>query len=274
MSTNIIAIRKEFPRFVQSVNGVLTITLREIILTLKSPARLIMALIWPIMIFGMFGSQLGDNMGVNMDYNFTNFMLVGMLVNAMFMMVINGVTTLAEDRENDFTQEIFVSPTSRYAILLGKIIGASFAAYIQYFATILIGLIIGATLTTSQFWMMLAISPLMCLVAGSLGILVVGFVKSPTTAGMISIMVCIVQMFLSGAMIPINNSSGVMDVVSRIMPMTYCVDLARGLFYRGMPELANTTMYPPIVNLIVIIGFALVFFVAGTVNFVRTEKNK
>ena len=120
---NTIAIkRKELPHFVQNSNVVLTIAAREIILAIKAPSRLFMALIWPVMIFGMFGSQLSQNMGINMGYNFSSFMLVGMLVNGLFMMVMQGLNSLVEDRENDFTQEIFVSPTSRYAILLGKII--------------------------------------------------------------------------------------------------------------------------------------------------------
>ena len=266
--------RKELPRFAQNLNVVLTIAMREIILAIKAPSRLFMALMWPVMIFGMFGSQLSQNMGINMGYNFSSFMLVGMLVNGLFMMVMQGLNSLVEDRENDFTQEIFVSPTSRYAILLGKIIGASFVGYICYFATIIVGLIVGATFTASQFWMLLLVSPLMCIAAGSLGMLIVGFIKSPATAGMITMMFAMVQMFLSGAMIPINNSTGVMAVISHAMPMTYCIDLARGLFYSGMPEYESTVMYAPTTNVIIIVAFTLVFFVAGTVNFVRTEKNK
>jgi hypothetical protein len=38
------------------------------------------------------------------------------------MSTAQGVISLIEDRENDFSQEIFVSPISRYAIVFGKIL--------------------------------------------------------------------------------------------------------------------------------------------------------
>lgn len=266
--------RKELPAVVRELNVILTLTAREMILSVNPPAKIAMAFVWPIMMFGMFGSLLSSNMGINMGFDFNNFMLVGMLVNALFMMTINGVTTLVADRENDFTQEILVSPTSRFTIILGKIVGASFTAYIMYFATILVGLFIGAQLSAAQFWLMLAASPLMCIAAGALGVLIVGFVKSTSAAGMISIMISMIQMFLSGAMIPINHSNIVMSVVSRLLPMTYCVDFARGLTYAGQVRFENTALYPPHIDLIIIAAFTVVFFIIGTLNFVRVEKNK
>ena len=266
--------RKELPAVVRELNVILTLTAREMILSVNPPAKIAMAFVWPIMMFGMFGSLLSSNMGINMGFDFNNFMLVGMLVNALFMMTINGVTTLVADRENDFTQEILVSPTSRFTIILGKIVGASFTAYIMYFATILVGLFIGAQVSTAQFWLMLAASPLMCIAAGALGVLIVGFVKSTSAAGMNSIMISMAQMFHSGAMIPINHSNIVMSVVSHLLPMTYCVDFARGLTYAGQVRFENTALYPSHIDLIIIAAFTVVFFIIGTLNFVRVEKNK
>ena len=51
-------------------------------------------------------------------------MLIGMIANSMYQGTITGVTNLVEERENDFTAELFVAPISRYAVLLGKLIGS------------------------------------------------------------------------------------------------------------------------------------------------------
>ncbi len=51
-------------------------------------------------------------------------MLIGMIANTMYQGTITGVTNLVEERENDFTAELFVAPISRYAVLLGKLIGS------------------------------------------------------------------------------------------------------------------------------------------------------
>ena len=104
---------KPLKTFSGDINAVATIVHRDIILMFKSPARLLMALLWPAMMLGMFGSQLSQNMGVFMNFDFNTFMLIGMLVNGLFMITMMGVNSLVEDRENDFTQEILVAPISR-----------------------------------------------------------------------------------------------------------------------------------------------------------------
>ncbi|WP_010256096.1 ABC transporter permease [Treponema primitia] len=258
----------------REVNAVLTIASREFMLSLKSPSRIIMALIWPVMMLGMFGSQLSQNMGFNMGFDFNQFMLVGMLVNGLFMITMMGITSLVEDRENDFTQEILVSPISRYAIIFGKIIGASLMSYIQFFATLAVGLCIGARLSGSQFLLLLAVSPLMCLAAGSLALLCIGFIRKSATAGFVVMMLSMVQMFLSGALIPVNHSTGLMAVLSRLLPMTYCIDFARGVFYQTMGAANTITLFAPALDLMIIGAFTAVFFVAGTIAFVRSETNR
>jgi ABC-2 type transport system permease protein len=263
--------------FTKELNAIVTIAMRDITVSLKSPARIGMALIWPVMMLGMFGSQLSQNMGMNMGYDFNQFMLIGMLVFGLFFVTMNGITSLVEDRENDFTQEILVSPVSRYSIILGKITGSSFMSYVQFFATIIVGLCIGARISGAQLLLLLAVSPLVNLAAGSLSVLCVGLIHKSTTAGLVTMMLGMGQMFLSGAMIPINNSTGFMAVLSRLLPMTYCVDLTRGLFYGSLENSGSSgaaTMYAPAVNLFIIGAFTAVFFVVGTTGFVRAEKNR
>jgi ABC-2 type transport system permease protein len=257
----------------RELNAVLTIASREFMLSLKSPSRIIMALVWPVMMLGMFGSQLSQNMGFNMGFDFNQFMLVGMLVNGLFMMTMMGITSLVEDRENDFTQEILVSPISRYSIILGKIIGASLISYLQFFATLAVGLCIGARLSVSQFVLLLSVSPLMCLAAGSLALLCIGFIRKSATAGFVVMMLSMAQMFLSGALIPVNHSTGVMAVLSRLLPMTYCIDFTRGVFYQNTGA-ASITLFAPAVDLEIIGAFTALFFAAGTIAFVRSETNR
>jgi ABC-2 type transport system permease protein len=261
-------------KFLRETNAVITIAMRQITLFLKSPAKLIQSLIMPLMFLGIFGGQLSQNMGRNMGYDFNTFMLVGMLVQTMFMVMGNGVVSLVEDRMTDFTQEILVSPVSRYSLILGTIAGSAFAAYITFFFTIGVGYGIGARLTLPQFLTLLAFSPLMCLAAGSLAVICIGFIQKAATAGIVIMMLMMGQTFLSGALIPITHSTGLLAIVSRILPMTFCVDFMRGVFYTGGTEGAATTLHAPFFNLVIIVAFTAIFLVAGTTGFVRSEKNR
>ena len=266
--------QQNMPEFLREANAVLTIVHREIVLMFKSPARIFMSLLLPVMMLGMFGSQLSQNMGMYMNFDFNTFMLIGMLVNGLFMITMMGITSLIEDRETDFTQEILVAPVSRFSIILGKIIGSSLASFLQFFATIGVGFIIGARLSPRDFWALLAISPLICLAAGSLAVFCISAIKKPSTANIVIMMVTMGQMFLSGALIPINHSTGFMGILSRALPMTYCVDFARGVFYQNQSTGANLTLYTPGVNLLIIAVITVLFFVSGTLLFVRCEKNR
>ena len=260
-------------KFLREANAVITIAMRDVTFCLKSPARIIQCLIMPVMFLGLFGGQLSQNMGMNMGFDFNTFMMVGMLVQGIFMVMGNGITSLVEDRASDFTQEILVSPVSRYSIILGKIAGAAFASYLTFFFTIGVGYAIGARLEISQFLTLLVFSPLICLAAGSLGVVCIGFIQKAATAGIIIMMLSMAQTFLSGALIPVNNSTGIMAVISRLLPMTYCVDFMRGVFYQSGSS-AAITLHSPIFNLTIIIAFTMLFLIAGTAGFVRAEKNR
>jgi ABC-2 type transport system permease protein len=259
-------------KFSRDLNAIVTLAMRDITLCIKSPTKLIPALIMPVMFLGLFGGQLSQNMGMNMPFDFNTFMLVGMLVQGLFMIMGNGITSLVEERQTNFTQEILVAPVSRYSLILGKIVGATFASYITFFFTIVVGLCIGARLSPHQFVTLLTFSPLICLAAGSLAVLCVGCLQKAATAGIVIMMLSMAQTFLSGALIPVTHSTGIMAVVSRLLPMTYCVDFMRGMFYDDISSVP--TLHTPPVDLAIIIAFTALFLVAGTAGFVRAGKNR
>ena len=69
-------------------------------------------------------------------------------------------------------------------------------------------------------------------------------------------------------------SSGVLFVLSRIMPMTYCLDLTRAIVYAGAPEYDSVVLFNPFVNFIAIAELTLVCLIIGTFFFARSEKNR
>ncbi len=261
-------------RFLRELNAVATIAARDITLFFKSPGMIIMSLAMPLLMMGMLGGSLSQNMAGSLQFNYGPFMLVGMLVNMLFMTTTTGITSLVEDHFTDFTQEMMISPVSRYAIVIGKIAGSSFGAVVSMLGTLIVGLVMGITLPVGQMLSILALSPLMCLSAGALAMIVIGLVKSNRMANMAVMLITMPQMFLSGAIIPINNASGVLLVLSRVMPMTYCLDLVRAVVYAGTPEYASVVLFNPAVTLIAIIAITVVCLIVGTFFFARSEKNR
>jgi ABC-2 type transport system permease protein len=260
--------------FVRELNAVLTIVARGITLTFKSPASLIMSLVMPVVMMYMIGGNLQQNMAGGLGFDFGQYMLVGMLVNMLFTMTSQGLSSLVEDRETDFTQEMLIAPVSRYSIVIGTILGSAFLAIFSCAGTLIVGLFMGIRMGAGQLLAILGLSPLMCLAAGAFGMLLLGAIKNRKAANMAIMIIPMAQMFLSGAIIPITNSSGALLVLSRLMPMTYCLDLVRAVVYAGTPEYGAVVMFNPAVTLAAIIGLTAAFLAVGTFLFARSEKNR
>ena len=81
------------------------------------------------------------------------------------------------------------------------------------------------------------------------------------------------QTFLSGALIPVADSSGLLGILARIIPMTYSIDLARNIFYWGKPEYDARVLFPWTLDLAVTVGSSF-FTIVGTFLFVRSDRNR
>ncbi|MDR3305224.1 MAG: ABC transporter permease, partial [Clostridiales Family XIII bacterium] len=114
----------------------------------------------------------------------------------------------------------------------------------------------------------------MCLSGGALAMIFIGLIKSAKTANTAVMLIVMPQMFLSGVIIPLTNSSGFLYGLSRVLPMTYCVDLARAVVYAGTPEYDTTVLFNPLVSLLAVIGITVVCLIVGTYFFARSEKNR
>ena len=254
------------------VQAVVAVTARDVTLTLKSPGTLVMGLAMPLMMMGLIGGNLMQNMTGGIGYDFGQFMLVGMLVNMLFMMTTMGMTTLIDDSDSNFSNEMLVAPVSRYSIIVGKILGSAFMALVSCLGVLVVGLAMGITLSPGKLLVLLALAPLMCLAGGAGAGMVMGVIKSKKAANMVVMLITMPQMFLSGVIIPIASSSGVLLVLSRLLPMTYCVDLARSVVYAGTPEYSEVVLFNPAVSLGVVGVLTVVFLVVGTYLYQRSEK--
>lgn len=261
-------------RFFREISTAWAIICREVTVVFKSPGTLAGILVMPIIMMGMIGGNLTQNMAGGLGFDFGAFMLVGMMVNMLFMVTAQGVATLVDDTEANFSEEMLIAPVSRVAIVIGKIGGSTFSAIVSMLGAVIVGMFMGITLSVGQLLLILALSPLVCLSAGAMSMLFIGLIKNRKAANMAVMMVTMPQMFLSGAIIPINNSSGILMLLSRILPMTYSLDLTRAVVYAGTPEYASVVMFNPAVSIAATVTITVLCLVVGTCFYARSEKNR
>lgn len=258
--------------------AVLTIAYRDFLKLLRDRPRLISSFIFPILFIGVLGGSLQGSFSGLAGFDFLPYVFTGILAQTLFQSSASGVISLIEDRENDFSQEIFVSPVSRYAIVLGKILGETLVSLTQGVGIILFGLVIGWLMGTpiaaTRLLAVLPAAVAACFLGGAFGILVVANLSSQRTANQIFPFIIFPQFFLAGVFNPLRDQPLVLDLLSRLVPLRYAVDLVRDAFYAGTPEYPAVVLAGPATNLAIMAAMFGVFLVSGTFLFVRGERNR
>ncbi len=258
----------------RDLNAVFAIAWREILRAVKSPLSIAFTVIFPILFIGILGGSISQNLSGALPYAYLPFMLIGMVANSMYQGTITGVTNLVEERDNDFTAELFVAPISRYAVLLGKLIGSGVAAMFSLMGIVAMIIVMQIPMNAGDLLRVIALTPVLALAGGALGVFLIGLTQEPRTVAVAVPLLIFPQMFLSGALIPVSASSGLLGALARIIPMTYSIDLARNIYYWGKPEYAAAVLHPPMLDLAITVGFFLVFTIVGTILFVRADRNR
>ncbi len=256
------------------LNAILAIAHRDLIKFLRDPVRIISTLIFPFVFIGILGGSFQASFGDNLNYNFLTFIFTGVFAQTLFQSAALGLISLIEDRENDFSQEMFVSPVSRYTIIFGKISGESFVAFVQGLVLLLFGFVIGVPLTISQLILLIPVAVIACLFGGAFGVIIMANLSSQRAANQIFPFIMLPQYFLAGVFTPIKQLPIYLDILSKISPMRYPVDLTRGIFYIGLEEYEAVVITTPFTNLMIMGGLFTVFMIVGTWLFVRNERKR
>ena len=247
---------------------------RDLIRFLNDRPRLLITFIFPVLFIGVLGGSLQKNLGSNVGFNFMTFVFTGVLGQTLFQSTASGIISLIEDRENNFTQEIFVSPVSRYTIIIGKIFGESLVSFAQWIGIVLFALVIGVPFTLVQILVMIPVGLIICFFVGAFGVLVLANLSGQRSANQIFPIIIFPQYFLAGVFNPIKELPPILLFFSRISPMTYALDFARSIFYLGTPDYDKVVIFNPVLDFAVIAIMFTVFIVLGTYLFMKNERNR
>ena len=254
--------------------AILAIASRDLLKLLRDRSRLVFTLIFPFIFIGLMGGTLQGNLGKAAGFNFIGFIFTGVLGMSLFQSAAQGLISLIEDRENDFSQEMFVSPVSRYSIVFGKILGETSVSFVQAVPTIGLGLVLGVPLSPLQVVLLIPAGLIACLVGGAFGVAAMSVLNNQRTAQQIFPFLLFPQFFLAGIFNPIKILPWYLIPFSLMSPMRYAVDLLRGVVYTGRPEYDKVVLFSPLTNLAVMAAMFAGFLILGTALFVRQETNR
>jgi ABC-2 type transport system permease protein len=241
---------------------------------LRDRLRLFSELSFPLILIVMLGPALQAGFGAPGGLDLTAFVFSGVLAQTVWQSAALGLVSLIADREEDFSQEIFVSPISRYSIVAGKIIGESLVALPTGLGIVVVGLLIGVHLTPLTLLALIPVTLAVAVYGGAFGLLILANISSQRTANQIFPFVMLPQFFLAGVFNPIHDLPLPLAILSAISPMRYAVEATRNVFYGTQTGLSAPEISPPALNATVIAVSFVVFIAAGTFLFVRAERNR
>ncbi|MCX6021946.1 MAG: ABC transporter permease [Chloroflexi bacterium] len=256
------------------MNAVLTIAQRDLNKLLRDRTRLLSTFIFPFVFLAALGGTMQANLGTSLGYDFLAYTFTGVLAQTLFQSAAMGLISVIEDRENDFSQEIFIAPVSRYAIVAGKLLGETLVALPQGLAVVAFALLLGVSISVGQLLAFGLVSVAVCLFGGAFGLVVLSNLSSQRAAQQVFPFILLPQFFLAGIFNPIQVLPWYLDILSRLSPLRYAVDLTRNVFYLGQPEYGRAVLNSLAFNATIMsIAFGL-FVAVGTFLFVRAERNR
>lgn len=258
----------------KEVNAVLTLAYRDLLKLLRDPARLAATLMLPLIFIVILGGALQGSFGKGEGFDYVAFIFTGVFAQTLFQSAAMGVISLIDDRENDFSQEVFVSPISRYTIILGKIVGETLVALTQALGIAVFGLAAGVRFSLAQLIGLAWVGVVTCLFGAAFGVIILSNLNNRRTADQVFPYIMMPQFFLAGVFTPLQGLPWYLDLLSRISPMRYAVDMTRGIFYIGRTDYAFAVLQTPVYNMsLMTVGF-VAFLLIGTFLFVRKEQNR
>jgi ABC-2 type transport system permease protein len=270
-----VAARRPAPRRLRAeLSAIAVIAHRDFIKLLRDRTRLLSELAFPLVFILVLGPALQSGFGSPGGLDLTGFVFTGILAQTLWQSATLGLVSLIADREEDFSQEIFVSPVSRYAIVAGKIIGEALVALPTGLGILVVGVLIGAPLSPLVFLALLPVSLVIAVYGGSFGLLLLSRLSSQRAAQQIFPFVLLPQFFLAGVFNPVHDLPLPLAILSALSPMRYAVELMRNVVYGLQPSVTAPDMTPLPITLAAIAGSFVVFVVAGTAFFVRSERNR
>ncbi|MDR4945493.1 ABC transporter permease [Neobacillus cucumis] len=189
--------------------------------------------------------------------------LVGFFV-FFFVFLISGIALLRE-RTTGTLDRLLATPIQRRDIVFGYLSGYGLFAVIQTFIVVVYAVKVLDIMLVGSFWNVVIINLCLALVALSLGILLSAFANSEFQMMQFIPIAIVPQVFFAG-IFPFEGMADWMQVIAKIMPLYYGGDALVSVMYKGLG------FSDIIKDLLVLLGFALVFIILNIVALKKYRK--
>lgn len=254
--------------------ALLAIAHRDVTKLLRDRARLAVSLLFPLMLIAGLGSVLQSTVGEVTGMDAVALAFTGVLPATLFQSAAAGMISIVEDRENDFSRELFVTPVSRLTLVGGKVMGETCVALVQAAGVVVFAVLLGVGLGGGQL-ARLALPCLACALLGAaFGLATVAALPNQRAAMQVFQFLIMPQYVLAGVVVPLRGLPTYLDVAAWAMPLRYAVGLTRETYYAGTEGYAQVVVAGVATDLAVVTGLFVLLMLTGALLFVHRERTR
>ncbi|MFJ6083511.1 ABC transporter permease [Streptomyces sp. NPDC092369] len=197
--------------------------------SLRSRFALLFGLLMPLLYLLFFGPLLT---GLPLGGRGSSWQLLvpGLLLQlGLFGAAFAGFTVIVEKGQG-VVERMRVTPVSRLALLLGRVLRDATVLIVQAVLLVLAAVAMGLRAPLAGVLIGFAFVGLLTISLGSLSCALAMRVSTPQEFGPLVNAVTLPSMLLSGLMLPMTLAPGWLDLLSHVMPLRYLVDAVRDAY--------------------------------------------
>src|SRR5579884_587588 len=194
------------------------------------------------------------------DTDYIPYLTVSILVMALMITgLLRSGTTQAQEWENSTIKALLLSPASRWAIIVGKMLGA-FAVSILSVVLVLAILILLIGVWPVHWLEVIGFTLLILTIFIALGTLLGALLKQRQAFTGLAFGIAIPLFFLSGAFGPISFGVPVTEILAQIFPVYYAIVLMQHAFH-GF----SLNTYGVGLNVLILLGYAVGLIILASI---------
>lgn len=235
---------------------------REMSKLFRQRARLISAMVRPMIWLLVIGSGVGSMLQGSQQEGYLTFLVPGILAMTLLFAALLSALTLVYDKEFGVMRMMMIAPIPHYWIVLAKLIAAMLTAMVQGILLLLLLLILGLiTIKIALLLLLPAVMTAMCCAA--IGGLIAVYSKSIDNFAVIMNFFIFPLFFLSGALYPVSQLPEFLRYVVLVNPFSYGVDLLK----HAVPNVS--TDFSLLTDIVVLLVFSCIAILISCWQFSR-----
>ena len=198
------------------------------------------------------------------NIKYIDFLVPAILGMTIMMSCMMGMgATIAGERETGELARLFMTPTSVSTVIGGKIAAKLLIELVRALILIFMAVLLFNVSIKGGFLQTFIVLVIGALCFVGFGIMLSARTQTQEDYAQISLPFSMPMMFVSGVFYPIETMPWVLQKLAYIFPLTYLNDAMRGIMLKGQ------TLGDVWLDLVVLLGFTVLFFIIGVKRFNR-----